>query len=258
MVCLAALILYSCSTMRIASWRVTPALQEVVGDHGTVSAYAQEFNFSSGSSCTLSVDLDEDITVAQTATVLQSLTPTDRFAPCDISTVQTATRSTVFAENWNTISDDGWASVAEHLTEPGPITLYLSTDAPAHLDASERGRYTDFIDLLRQHTTGDRLEDSLGPVRWTLDWDSGVGAFKAVRITTDETPPAALADFLDALTIAFQGSTGLDSIIYTVTDGEATVNANLSKTDDQVINTIQSAFAASGLSGTLAINLPTE
>ncbi|TKJ99992.1 hypothetical protein PlfCFBP13513_11830 [Plantibacter flavus] len=256
MACIAALILYSCSTMKIASWRVTPVLQEVVGDHGTVSAYAKEFTYSSGSSCTLSVDLDEDITVDETATVLQSLAPTDRFAPCDISTVETATRSTVFAENWNTISDDGWVSVAEHLAGPGPITLYFATDAPAHLDASERGRYTDFVDLLRQHTTGDRLEDTVGPVRWTLTWDSGTGAYKGVRITTDETPPAALAEFLDALTIPFQGSSGLDSIIYTVADGETTLHANLSKPDDQVTAAIQAAFAASGLPGELTINPP--
>jgi hypothetical protein len=257
MACIAALILYSCSAMRIASWRVTPALQEVVGDHGTVSAYAEEFTYSSGSSCTLSVDLDEDITVDETAAVLQSLAPTDRFAPCDIGRIEMTTRSEVHADEWDTISDDGWVSVAEHLAGPGPISLYLAADGPSHMAASERGRYIDFVDILRQHTAGDRLADTIGPVRWTMRWNSGLGAYKGVSITTDETPPAALADFLDALTIAIQGSSGLDGIAYTLADGRTTLHANLSKPDDQVTAAIQAAFAASGLPGELTINPPT-
>lgn len=255
---IAAMILFSCSTMRIASWRAVPALQSVIGDHGSVSASVREFNYSSGSNCALSVDLVDDITVDETTAVLRSLAPSERFAPCDISQVEMSTRSEVHADDWDTISDDGWATVADYLARPGPISLYLATEGESKLTVAEPATYAEFVDIVRGFTTGHRLEDAIGPVDWSMAWKSDAGTYESVRIITDETPPPGLADFLAALAVPLQGSSGLDSIVYTIVDGNARLNANLRTPDDAVEAAIEAAFTASGLHGELSINLPAE
>lgn len=255
---IAALIVFSSSRMTIASWRSVPALESVVGDHGTVSAYVREFNYSSGASCELTVHLADDITADETATVLQALSPSDRFAPCTISRVETETRSVVDAEEWDAISDDGWATVADYLTRPSQITLYLASDGTSKLFTPSPDTYSEFVTLVRDLTTGGDLDDTLSPVEWAVEWNTNYATRNSVRITTDERPPAALTDFLAAVTVPMQGASNLHRLTYTIADGEAHLTAVLREPDTQITATIEAAFAASGLQGDLTINLSDE
>lgn len=257
----AAFVFTRCSSMAIASWRAIPELQAVVGDRGVVSPYLREASINVTPSCLLYVDVAEGVSTEELASILAGIAPTERFEPCKVNRLRLASNSDVHAEDWNAISAEGWLAVADLMNRPGPVSIFLNHDNnhdnPARVRTySEPELFPDLTAMVRGLISGDaRLEEAVGATEWQIDWRASIGAYNEVRVITAETPPLALADFLDAMVPVMESSVSI-KITYVINDTALRTRVELSEANETVAATITAAFTSSGLGGELALVFP--
>ncbi|WP_430592584.1 hypothetical protein [Humidisolicoccus flavus] len=247
-----AVIFTSCSSMTIASWRAIPALADVVGDRGEVTASIRESRINVSPDCTLSVSLAAGTTTTEISDVLSSIAPVERFEPCTVRSVQTDSRAEVYSDDWDLITAEGWNAIADMLTRSGQVSLFVSVEKPSAITSfSDPEAYADFVAKVEALTAGAPLEESIGPVRWTLDWSQSTGAFNEVRIATDETPSPAFAVFLNAIAPQFGSEEFSIGVTHVITDGKVVTRVECSEPDAEMIAEVTAAFEKSGLDGAL-------
>ncbi|SKA93918.1 hypothetical protein SAMN06295879_1846 [Agreia bicolorata] len=264
-----------CASMTIASLQAVPKLQSVVGDHGTVSSYTRESQINVTPTCTLTIEFAETASAEGMAAVLSEVAPLDRYGACQVDGANIANLSSrgklfVDPDAWETISPEGWRAVAEKLTLPDAVWISLHMDTASVLtghavsaDPFYIGRavsddeYSAFVSMLGSLTAGPPLEETIGPIRWKLDWSHRARAFTGVRITTDATtPPAELAVLLDALTPYLDGrTTSVDSLSFDVEGGSMVTHVALTQPDDGAIEIIKREFETSGLGGEIEFSI---
>ncbi|MGK9147122.1 hypothetical protein KXS11_05800 [Plantibacter flavus] len=246
------LVFRACAPMTVASWGATSELEAVVGDRATVRAFAVDQSFTSPERCELRVSVREETTVDDLGGLLTDIAPADRYAPCTVTTVELGNRSLLFIEGLPRFSREQWTAIADHLTR-GPGVISVGTElSPSVVSPDLSGSDVEgYIASLRASLAGERLEESIGPIRWSSSWKLNGPPYHSVDIESTGTPPAELVAFLEAMVPSLEAS---DRSIGIHVDGTGTApltRVELPEPDAALEADIAAAFAASGMPGEL-------
>ncbi|MET3509668.1 hypothetical protein ABIC64_001088 [Plantibacter flavus] len=254
LVLLAVLLVRACAPMTIAAIGAKAAVEAVLGDQGTVTVRTIEPKINVVPMCELRVSVHEGATSSEVGDMLATIVSESDLAPCEVSALELANGSTLLLGSTTDFAAEQWSAIAAHLGRGRETISVRREDAPASVvPRIAADSVTRYLDVLRSLTAGARLEDSIGPVVWKDSWSLERAPFHAVDIDTDGTPPAELITFLQALEPVLSTTPTAVNIRHQTSAGGPVTRVELLIADAVLEERITTAFADSGLPGTLNI-----
>lgn len=192
--------LVACAPVAAQGAEVERALQDVVGEEGSVESVVREASINSPGECGLEVTL----TTAEAATlerVAAGIVETTADTGCEVWRVGTPSGAALRAIDWRAVPEGAWSPISDLLTRTGDVEVVLrdrGSSVSLLSPAAELGAYAQAV---RAALDGPALDDTLGAVAWEARrmHEPGTSPWIGVDIAADQTPPVALAVAIDAL-----------------------------------------------------------
>ncbi|UNK71401.1 hypothetical protein [Microbacterium sp. H1-D42] len=204
---LAVVVFRACAPMTVASWSAVSAAEALVGDRGEVDAYIVEPNINVMPRCEVRLQMRENVTADELVEVLSGIDGTDTGSTCSIVSVRTEHPTSLEADDWSGVSDEGWALLADRMLRSEWVSIYRADEqSDAARDWKIVGVKLDGDTAqgaagIREIISGGPLEPELGRTEWDVHWNPSRAdpVPHEMGIISDVTPPIAVADMFDDL-----------------------------------------------------------
>jgi hypothetical protein len=254
LILLVALLVRACAPMTIAAIGAKATVEAELGGRGTVTVRTIEPKINVMPRCDLRVSVHEDTSAAEVGDLLTTLASERTISPCEVSSLGLANGSTLLLGSTAAFTADQWTAIAGHLSRGRETISVRRDDAPASVvPRITADSVTRYLEALRVFTSGDRLEDSIGPVVWNTSWSLDQAPYHSVDIETDGTPPTELASFLEVVEPALSTMSTAVKIRHQTSDDGPITRVELLVAEPTLEDLITAAFERSGLPGKLTI-----
>lgn len=193
-------LLAACSPMALAAPGAVASVERVVGDDGTVSVRTVDHAIGVSPECSISVELREGVSQADTARILESAWAAPGESPCVVETVELAGRASIGGLPPEAMASDAAAAASAALHGIEGLTLRANDGGGVTATASaSAGDLSTAAALVRDAIAHADLEDAFGGVWWSLRWSGDGQPYDDLELQLGATPDAAIADLLDGL-----------------------------------------------------------
>lgn len=193
-------LLSACSPMALAAPGAVASVERVVGDDGTVSVRTVDHAIGISPECSITVELRDGVSQADTARILESAWAAPGESPCVVETIELADRASIGGLPAEAMDPDAAATASAALHGIEGLTLRANDRGGVTATASASdGDLATAAALVRDAIAHEALEDAFGSVWWWLDWSGDGQPSDDLELQLGATPDAAVAALLDGL-----------------------------------------------------------